>query len=62
MIASPTMMPTTELSTFQAATSNVVTTFAGSGTYATYPTATYPGRFCDLSIPYCCLSSYTSSH
>ena len=29
----------------------MVTTFAGSGTYGTYPTATYPGRFlcCELS-------------
>ena len=37
------MAATTGTSTFQAATSNMVTTFAGSGTYASYPTATYPG-------------------
>ena len=37
------MAATTGTSTFQAATSNMVNTFAGSGTYSSYPTATYPG-------------------
>ena len=37
------MPATTGTSTFQAATSNMVNTFAGSGTYSSYPTATYPG-------------------
>ena len=40
---SPSVMPMTAISTFQVATSNMVTTFAGSGTYPSYPTATYPG-------------------
>ena len=37
------MPATTGTNKFQAATSNMVTTFAGSGIYPSYPTATYPG-------------------
>ena len=46
------IMPTTTgTSKFQAATSNMVTTFAGSGSYATYPMATYPGTSLRFAHP-----------